>query len=148
MSVTYILTALRNLVYERAEGCCEYCLISEAVSFVKHQIDHIIAEKHGGQTVEENLALSCTICNKYKGSDIASLIPETNELIRFYNPRVDRWSKHFRLNGVVIEPLTDIGEATVRILQVNHDDQILERQVLRQRGRYPSQSALLLITEH
>lgn len=58
MSVTYIPTALRNLVYSRAEGCCEYCSISEAVSFAKHQIDHIVAEKHGGQTVEENLALS------------------------------------------------------------------------------------------
>jgi len=66
MSVTYIPTALRNLVYERADGCCEYCLVSEAVSFATHQIDHIIAEKHGGLTVEENLALSCALCNKLK----------------------------------------------------------------------------------
>ena len=65
MSVTYIPTALRNLVYNRADGRCEYYLISPAVSFAKHQIDHIIAEKHGGQTVEENLALSCVLCNKY-----------------------------------------------------------------------------------
>jgi 5-methylcytosine-specific restriction endonuclease McrA len=26
-----------------------------------HQVDHVIAEKHGGQTVIENLALSCTV---------------------------------------------------------------------------------------
>lgn len=52
MSVTYIPTALRNEVYERAEGCCEYCLISESVSFAKHQIDHVIAEKHGGEMIE------------------------------------------------------------------------------------------------
>jgi hypothetical protein len=25
------------------------------------QVDHVIAEKHGGQTVIENLALSCTV---------------------------------------------------------------------------------------
>jgi hypothetical protein len=52
------------------------------------------------------------------------------------------------LDGVVIEPLTEIGEATIRILQMNHADQILERQVLSRRGRYPSEVALLLITEH
>ncbi|MBA3784121.1 MAG: HNH endonuclease, partial [Acidobacteria bacterium] len=71
-----------------------------------------------------------------------------DNLVRFYNPRIDRWREHFRLNGVVIESLTDIGEATIRILQMNHDDQILERQVLSRRGRYPSEAALLLTTEH
>jgi hypothetical protein len=96
----------------------------------------------------DNLALACVFCNRYKGSDIASLIPGRNELVRFYDPRTDSWREHFRLNGVVIEPLTEIGEATIRILQMNHDDQILERQVLNVRGRYPSEAALLLITEH
>lgn len=59
-----------------------------------------------------------------------------------------RWREHFRLQEVFIEPLTDIGEATVRILQMNHEDQILERQVLYVRGRYPSKNASLLTTEH
>lgn len=59
-----------------------------------------------------------------------------------------RWREHFHLNEVVIEPLTEIGEATIRILQINHDDQILERRVLYNRGLYPSENALLLITEH
>ncbi len=94
------------------------------------------------------MALACVFCNRYKGSDVASLIPETSLLVRFYNPRNDRWREHFRLNGVAIESLTDIGEATVRILQINHDDQIIERQVLSKRGRYPSEAALLLTTEH
>ena len=94
------------------------------------------------------LALACVFCNRYKGSDIASLTPETGELVRLYNPRTDRWSEHFRIHGVVIEPLTKIGEVTVRILQMNNDDQILEREVLSRRGRYPSEAALLLITEH
>ena len=44
--------------------------------------------------------------------------------------------------------MTEIGEVTIRILQMNHEDQILERQVLNQRGRYPSEAALVLITEH
>jgi len=117
----------RRIVASRANFVCEYCLIAEEDAYFKFQVEHIISRKHSGSSELENLALACVFCNRYKGSDIASLTPETNKLIRFYNPRVDRWNEHFRLNGVVIEPLTDIGEATVRILQVNHDDQILER---------------------
>ena len=97
MSVTYIPTALRNLVYERAEGLCEYCLIDEEISFTKHQIDHIIAEKHGGETVEKNLALACALCNKYKGSDLTSIDSETSEIARLFNPRKDVWSDIFGL---------------------------------------------------
>jgi hypothetical protein len=144
----YISSEIRQGVASRANNVCEYCLIAGEDVYFRHQIEHIISRKHGGFSELENLALACVFCNRYKGSDIASLIPETNKLIRFYNPRVDRWREHFRLSGVVIEPLTDVGEATVRILQLNHNDQILERQVLSGRGRYPSAAAVLLITEH
>jgi hypothetical protein len=139
---------VRQIVASRANYVCEYCLIAEADAYFRFQVEHIISRKHGGSSKLENLALACVFCNRYKGSDIASLIPETNELVRLYNPRTMRWREHFRLNEVLIEPLTAIGEATVRILQMNHDDQILERQVLSRRGRYPSEAAVLLTTEH
>ena len=139
---------IRQAVAVRAHYVCEYCLIAETDAFFKFQIEHIISRKHGGSSELENLALACVFCNRYKGSDIASLNPETNELVQFYHPRTMRWREHFRLNAVVIEPLTEIAEATIRILQMNADDQILERQVLYNRRRYPSENALLLITEH
>ncbi len=139
---------IRQFVASRAHNICEYCLIAEEDAYFRHQVEHIISRKHGGSSELDNLALACVFCNRYKGSDIASLNPETKELVRFYNPRVDRWHEHFRLNGVVIESLTDIGEATIRILKMNHDDQILEREVLSKGGRYPSEPALLLTTEH
>ncbi|MGB7210152.1 MAG: HNH endonuclease [Pyrinomonadaceae bacterium] len=145
---SYISPETRETVASRANFVCEYCLIAEDDAYFKFQIEHIVSRKHGGSSELENLALACVFCNRYKGTDIASLKPETHELVRFYNPRTMRWSEHFRLNGVVIEPLTDIGEATIRILQMNHDDQILERQVLSRRGRYPSEATLLLTTEH
>lgn len=145
---SYISSEVRQSVARRAKHICEYCLLAEEDAYFRHQVEHIISRKHGGSSELENLALACVFCNRYKGSDIASLKPETDELVRFYNPRVDRWSEHFRLNGVVIGSLTDIGEATVRILQMNHDDQILEREVLSRRRRYPSEAALLLTTEH
>lgn len=143
-----ISSEIRQIIAVRAQHVCEYCLLAEEDAFFKFQIEHIISRKHGGSTELENLALACVFCNRYKGSDIASLIPVTRELVRFYNPRTMRWREHFRLKEVIIEALTEIGEATVRILQMNHDDQILERQVLHRRGRYPSEKALLLITEH
>jgi len=42
MSSAYIPSALRRLVCDRAKGCCEYCLISEATAFAPHEIDPII----------------------------------------------------------------------------------------------------------
>ena len=122
--------------------------MAEEDAYFRFQVEHIISRKHSGSSEIDNLALSCVFCNRYKGSDIASLIPGRNELVRFYNPRNDRWLDQFHLNGVVIEPVTEVGEATIRILQMNHDDQVLERQILNARGRYPSEAALSLITEH
>ncbi len=129
MSVTYIPAALRNLVYECADGCCEYCLIFETVTFAAHQIDHIIAEKHGGQTVEENLALSCALCNKYKGSDLTSIDPETGEIVRLFNPRTDVWSEHFEVENGVFTGLTPNARATIRLLQINNQARIEERKI-------------------
>jgi HNH endonuclease len=62
---TRVSEALRALVRERAGGRCEYCLIHEDDAFYPHQPDHIIAEKHGGPTREDNLAWSCFLCNHY-----------------------------------------------------------------------------------
>ncbi len=134
MSSTYIPSALRRLVYERARGCCEYCLIPEAATFASHEIDHIIAEKHGGSTVAENLALSCALCNKHKGSDLASIDPSTGDIVPLYHPRQDIWSEHFQLQGAELMPLTSRGRVTVRLLQLNRPERIVERQLLIEAG--------------
>lgn len=88
----------RQTVASRANFVCEYCLIAEADAYFRFQIEHIISRKHGGLSELENLAFACVFCNRYKGSDIASLSPKTGELVRLYNPRTDRWREHFRLN--------------------------------------------------
>jgi hypothetical protein len=61
MSAAVIPSALRRLVHERAHGQCEYCLTPELVTLVPHAVDHIIAQKHGGATTAENLALACSL---------------------------------------------------------------------------------------
>ena len=131
---------LRRLVHQRASGQCEYCLIREEDSAFNLQIEHIISEKHGGATDGANLACSCVFCNRFKGSDIASISPTTGQLVRLFHPRRDRWSDHFQLDGALIVPITEVGEATARLLRFNSDDRLLERSMLQASGRYPRQA--------
>ncbi|MGH7492769.1 MAG: HNH endonuclease [bacterium] len=130
MSCVYISPALRQLVHKRAGGRCEYCLIPETTTFASHEIDHIISQKHGGPTAEGNLALSCVLCNKRKGTDLASVDPATGQIVQLYHPRRDRWRDHFQLSGTQIIPLTAIGRATIQLLQLNHKDRLDERELL------------------
>ena len=134
----YVSPQLRLKVAERAKYCCEYCRIPEAATFAVHEIDHIIAEKHSGSTTEDNLALACTICNKYKGSDLASLDPETGKIVGLYHPRQDRWVEHFQIQGAEFIHLTAKGLVTIRLLQLNRREKIAARQVLIQVGIFPS----------
>ncbi len=136
----YISLQLRRLVTSRADHLCEYCLILEADT-LGCEIDHIISVKHGGLTTEDNLAYACVFCNLHKGTDLGSIVWLTGELVRFFNPRRDFWGEHFRLDGALIQPLTDIGEVTTRILDFNSEDRILERQALIEVGKYPSAAA-------
>lgn len=142
---SYINDDLRRLVASRADHLCEYYLIAEDDTFFGCQVDHIISLKHGGPTEPSHLAYACAFCNRRKGSDIASITPETGSLIRFYNPRIDKWAEHFRLNGSMIEPVTEIGEVTARILGFNSNDRILEREGLIKTGRYPPKEAIRLM---
>jgi hypothetical protein len=113
---------LRQLVIARAQGRCEYCHLPERFSFFPFQIDHIIAEKHGGPTVAENLALSCFYCNSYKGPNIAGWLSESNEVIRLFHPRSDEWSEHFEWSETTLVGKTKIGQVTIAVLAINRPD--------------------------
>ena len=142
MSITYVNARLRRLVVARAQGICEYCLISEEDTMFGCAIDHVISEKHGGRTRFDNLALACVFCNQAKGTDLGSIFSATGELVRFFNPRVDRWIDHFALVGNKIKALDPIGEVTARILGFNAKKRVLERKILQRLGRYPNSVAL------
>jgi hypothetical protein len=141
MSRSYINLETRRLVVERAGNICEYCLISAVDRSSGCQVDHIISVKHGGTSTEDNLCDACVFCNLQKGTDLGSINWRNGELVRFFNPRRDFWGDHFRLDEAVIQPLTDIGEVTARILDFNNDDRIQERQFLIEVGKYPSLAA-------
>ena len=128
---------LRAEISRRAGERCEYCLIHQDDAGFPHQVDHIVSRKHGGSSTLANLAYACIICNRYKGSDVASLEPRSGKVVRLFDPRRDRWADHFRIDGAQIDPVTDIGSTTVRLLRLNAPERILERRLLQSLGRYP-----------
>lgn len=134
---TEIPASLRRLVAERAGSRCEYCLMPQSVSAFEHAPDHIIPIQHGGETKAGNLALACIRCNRRKGPNVGSFDPETGALVSFYNPRTQKWNKHFRLEEGMIQPLTPEGRVTVKILRLNDEQRLKERKQLIDLGLYP-----------
>ena len=129
--------SLRYLVAERAQACCEYCLLHEDERPDTHHVDHVIPITHGGQTVSENLAYACAECNRFKGTDFAAIDQMTGATVPLFNPRIHRWSEHFDLNGARIAGVTVTGRVTVDLLRLNTDARLLERETLIAGGRYP-----------
>jgi hypothetical protein len=137
MTKARILASLRREVRERAGERCEYCLLAESQAVVPHEPDHLIAKKHGGRTTSANLALACTDCNRFKGSDIASIDYVTGKLVRLFNPRSQTWPAHFRLIGGQIIPLTATGRVTEQLLRLNLPSRVEVREELAAVGLYP-----------
>jgi hypothetical protein len=133
----YISDILRDFVANRAAYKCEYCRVDAQNYFFSFHIDHIVSIKHGGTTSPENLAYSCQICNLNEGSDIATFLANTNNPVRFYNPRTDIWNTHFSIDETgLLEAITDIGAATIKILDLNHPESIIERQEMIRLGLF------------
>ena len=128
---------LERQVRARAGEICEYCRIPAWLYVQPFHIDHIIARKHGGKTVLENLAFCCLDCNAHKGTNIAGLDPFTGALSRLFHPRSDRWEEHFAWYGAQLVGLTPIGRATVTVLEINRPICVRARVVLIKEGVFP-----------
>lgn len=133
---TYVSATLRRQIIKRAGEICEYCLFPQSAALLPFEMEHIIAEKHGGLTSFENLALACPYCNRAKGSDLGSLDPQTQKLTPFFNPRTQKWSEHFLLLEATISPQTPEGRVTALILQFNDSERSQERANLIAIGQY------------
>ena len=129
--------ALVRAIWQRARERCEYCLLPSELSVMPFEIDHIIPRKHGGLTVEDNLALACFYCNRYKGPNIAGIDPKSRVMSRLFDPRKDLWDHHFRWQGTRIEGITELGRATIDVFRMNHADMLVVREVLREEGVFP-----------
>lgn len=57
----------RRRIAEEAQYRCGYCQTQEVVSGIPLTIEHITPKAKGGNEDNENLWLSCRLCNEKKG---------------------------------------------------------------------------------
>lgn len=129
--------ALARQVWQRAEARCEYCRIAQDFDPASLEIEHIIAKKHGGLTVLHNLALSCYHDNSHKGPNIAGLDPKTGKLTPLFNPRRQKWARHFRWAGPFLIGRTPVGRVTIAVLNINDPFRVALREGLIAEGLFP-----------
>jgi hypothetical protein len=132
MSSEYVPVALKQLVFERARGLCEYCRSQAKYAIDPLVIDHIQPVSKGGQTIEDNLALSCQTCNNYKYNKTEAIDPVTGQLVPLFHPRRMEWNQHFVWNEDTTQMLgiTPTGRATVALFQTNREGVVNMRRVL------------------
>lgn len=120
----------RTRVRERAGNRCEYCQLHQDDSpLATLHIEHVIPKVHGGTDDLENLALACIDCNLHKGTNLTGVDPETRQITNLFHPRRERWEEHFTWDGNQIAGLSASGRTTVRVLQMNSEDQLALRSV-------------------
>lgn len=126
---------LRLAVRKRADARCEYCGLPDLVPhLMRFHLEHIRARCHGGSSSRSNLAWACARCNERKGTNLSGVDPDTNRVVRLFNPRRDVWAKHFVWEGLRIRELTATGRATAWLLDFNSDERLKLRQGLRMLG--------------
>lgn len=91
MTDGYVSQALRATVAERARGCCEYCRSQERFTTQAFSVEHVIPRVRGGETVADNLALSCQGCNNHKYNKVEGVDPVSGATVPLFHPRRDRW---------------------------------------------------------
>jgi HNH endonuclease len=133
--------ATRKLVRERAANRCEYCRIHQNDEpFFPFHVEHIVARQHRGSDDPDNLALSCHHDNDHKGPNLSGIDPLTGRVVRLFNPRRQRWPRHFRFDGPVIVGRTSCGRATVVVLALNAPDRLELRAELIAASAFPRPS--------
>lgn len=128
---------LRNVVWRRADSRCEYCRMHQDCDPLNFEVEHVIPQKHGGPSVEDNLALACFACNRHKGPNLAGLDPQNGSLTRLFDPRKDVWRAHFRWAGARLAGISDVGRTTIDVLNINAPHRLAHREALIEEGVFP-----------
>jgi hypothetical protein len=129
---------LRQLVWARAAGACEYCRVLQEFDPLPFGVDHIRPQYHHGPTVAENLCLACFQCNAFKAVNVAGYDPATGQLVELFQPRRDIWTEHFQINGAEIVGRSPMGRATVDVLRLNLPERVEHRRLLAALGVWGS----------
>ena len=82
----------------------------------------------------DNLALACLLCNSYKGPNLAGIDWDKQQIALLFHPRRQRWRRHFRYDGPILEGRTAAGRATVATLRINLPHRVAQREILPNQG--------------
>jgi hypothetical protein len=127
---------LRAVVWEQAQGRCEYCrLHQDDEDFLTFHVEHVIARQHGGSDDLENLCLACPECNLAKGPNLSGYLG--GKVVPLFHPRRQSWKRHFYWQGPALIGRTQSGKVTVKVLDINNPRRIMVRQSLIEEGRFP-----------
>jgi hypothetical protein len=130
---------LKQTTYIRANGLCEYCKSPANISSQPFVVEHIIPKSKGGQSKQENFALSCQGCNNYKYNKTTGIDSLTGNVAAIFNPRTQNWAVHFAwsADGYDIIGLTSTGRVTTDTLKLNRKELRNLRQLLAGVGKHP-----------
>lgn len=122
MSRKPIPLKVEQRVRAAAGNRCGYCLSPQWLLPWELEIEHIRPFARGGTNEEQNLWLSCRSCNSFKAVQTHTYDPVTTRRIRLFNPRLQKWNRHFTWSsdGTEIIGLTACGRATVIALKLNN----------------------------
>lgn len=120
MSRSSIPRSLREAVFQRDAGRCQYCRLAQLGHGATFHIDHVVPRSRGGPTTLDNLALQCPNCSLRKADKITAVDPQTGQSVALFHPLAQTWTEHFRLLAdATCEGTTPVGRATVEALQMN-----------------------------
>ena len=131
--------AVRELVTRRALARCEFCRSPADFAHQSFSLEHVRPRSRKGTESPDNLALACQGCNNHKYNRTSAYDPVSHEMVRLFNPRRDRWDRHFAWSedATQILGITAIGRATVDALKLNRDPLVNLRRVLVLSGEHP-----------
>lgn len=142
MAEQRVTVAMRQAVRKRAHECCEYCKSQARFATESFAIEHIVPRHHGGTTELSNLAFACFGCNSHKYIKTRAVDPQTNKESPLFHPRQQVWRDHFAWNQdyTLMIGLTDVGRATIALLQMNRPELVNLRRVLHLVNEHPVDS--------
>lgn len=118
-----IPAAVRRTVRAIYGPRCGYCGRTEAEIGAELTFDHFRPHSYGGPNAVENIVYACHACNEFKGS-YWSDEPEG----RLLHPLNDDLTAHIREDDDgLLSPLTPLGTAYIRILQLNRAPLVASR---------------------
>jgi HNH endonuclease len=135
----YISVDLQRQIRNRWLDRCAYCLTAESLTATTFEFEHIIPRSAGGETILENLCLSCPSCNRYKTNRQNIIDPVTEKVIPLFHPQLQVWKEHFSWNDDASEivGLTDVGRVTIDLLKMNRLQLVRVRKLWIKLGEHP-----------